>query len=188
MSNDSTTGGYLSPAGSPAPIDDTALEDILQQMVVGLTGLPGSLVRPMWQTVVPTVPEPTVNWCALGVTVTDGDANPVSTHDQDANSGQGGETLQRHETIELLCSFYGPHAQALATVLRDSLYLGQNNSAMQLYCGIGLKSADSVLGVPELINQQWQRRYDLKIRFRRQVIRSYPIYNLLSAPFQIQKG
>jgi hypothetical protein len=38
------------------------------------------------------------------------------------------------------------------------------------------------MNLPELINNQWVRRYDLHITLRRKIIRSYGINSLLSAP------
>ncbi|WP_217284496.1 phage neck terminator protein [Pseudomonas nitroreducens] len=80
MANTSASGGYLTPAGAPTPADE-ALEDILQPMVVGITGLPGKMVRPRWQPGNPKQPEPNVNWCAIGVMHTKQDANPAIEHD-----------------------------------------------------------------------------------------------------------
>ena len=39
--------------------------------------------------------------------------------------------------------------------------------------------------MPEQLNLQWIRRYDVSIRIRRKVERIYPVLNLLSAPTQI---
>ncbi|MNJ82492.1 hypothetical protein D3C77_819390 [compost metagenome] len=41
--------------------------------------------------------------------------------------------------------------------------------------------ASDILPVPELVNQQWVRRYDISIQMRRQVVRVYPVLNILSA-------
>jgi len=39
--------------------------------------------------------------------------------------------------------------------------------------------------LPDLVNQQWRRRVDLPMSFRRQVSRTYPVLNLLSAEGEI---
>ncbi|WP_431978620.1 phage neck terminator protein [Pseudomonas fungipugnans] len=41
--------------------------------------------------------------------------------------------------------------------------------------------ASNIRPAPELVNQQWIRRYDLFIYMRRQVVRVYPVLNILSA-------
>lgn len=47
--NNSATGGYLSPLDIPEPEEDTALEDVLQRWLVGITRLAGERIRPRWQ-------------------------------------------------------------------------------------------------------------------------------------------
>ncbi|EHT4373308.1 hypothetical protein KX080_004752, partial [Salmonella enterica] len=39
-----------------------------------------------------------------------------------------------------------------------------------------------IVPFPELINQQWVRRYDMKVRLRRKVVREYNILALQDAP------
>lgn len=176
MANDSATGGYLSPV-SPVPPEDDALAAIFQQAIVGITGLAGALVRPRWQSVVPQQPEPSTDWCAFGITETDPADFPAVEHD---GTGNGSSTLHRHEEITLLASFYGPGASSNAKTLRDGLYLSQNREALQAE-GIDLVGADGIRTAPDFINQQWVRRYDVPLNFRRHAARTYPVLNLLSA-------
>lgn len=176
MPNDSSTGGVLTPS-SPPPLTDASLEAILQQLVVGLTGLPGRLVRPRWQSTTPKQPEPSTNWCAIGVTSITPDANPAILHNA---AGGGSDTLFRHEQIEVLLSFYGPQGQQYAAQVRDGFWLPQNNDALKANL-MGFVEADVLRSVPELVNQQWVRRYDFSVWLRRQVVRTYPVLNLLSA-------
>jgi hypothetical protein len=180
MPNDSSTGGVLLPS-SPGPQSDADLDAIIQQMVVVLTGLQGSLVRPRWQPVTPKMPEPTVNWCAIGVTGIVPDANPAIIHNGD---GSGSDTLYRHEIILILASFYGPAGQQYASQCRDGLWLPQNNSMLRQF-NMAFVDADPIRAVPELINQQWRRRYDFTITLRRQVIRTYSILNIESAGIEL---
>jgi len=177
MANDSSTGGFISPAGSSAPLQDDALADFLQELVVGITGLPADLVRPRWQSTVPKQPEATVDWCAIGVTSIEGDDYPAEVHD---GTDDGSSRFEKHETLNLLASFYGPHAQGNAGMLRDGLYIAQNREAMAAQ-NMNLTDAAGITAAPDLINQRWVRRYDLPIRFRRKVERVYPILNILSA-------
>jgi len=150
-------------------------------MVVGITGLPGPMVRPRWQPKPPRQPEPSVNWCAVGAGDIKTISNPAIDHD---GSDDGHDQYQMHEEFEVLCMFYGPQAQAYASILRDGIFIPQNREAVKAQ-GMGLINASEIRPVPELVNQQWVRRYDFFIRMRRQVVRVYPVLNILSADPQI---
>ncbi|MBO2926654.1 phage neck terminator protein [Metapseudomonas otitidis] len=175
MANTSATGGYLAPVGAPAC--DTDLEDILQAMVVGITGMPGRMVRPRWQPGNPKQPEPTTDWCAIGVTETVQDANPAITHDP---NGQGVDVYVRHQELRVLATFYGPAAQGYAQRLADGITIPQNGEALRAQ-GFSFIEALPPIAVPELVNQQWVRRYDMTLRLRRKTERTYPVLNILSA-------
>lgn len=183
MANTSATGGYLAPAGTPTPADE-ALEDILQPMVAGITGLAGKYVRPRWQPGTPKQPEPTVNWCAIGVMQTRPDANPAIEHD---GTGDGEDHYQRHQDVILLATFYGPNAQGYAQILADGMYVPQNSEALRAQ-NMAFVEAGELIAAPELINQQWVRRYDLRIRLRRKIERTYPVLNILSADTPVITG
>lgn len=174
MPNDSTAAGYLQPVGG-APLEDSALDAIFQQMIVGLTGLPGNMVRPRWQPTVPKQPEPNVNWCAVSVMDIEPDPNPYEQQNDD-----GSESFIRHEILPVLCSFYGPSAMSYAAQARDGIYVSQNNAMLDQH-EMGLVEASRITPAPDLVNQQWVRRYDLTIRVRRRVVRTYQILDILSA-------
>lgn len=176
MANTSATGGYLAPT-APVPPEDDALDDLLQALVAGVTGLPGAMVRPRWQSTVPKQPEPSVNWCALGVDVQENDASPAIQHDPD---GDGSDTYIRHQDIELLCTFYGPAAKGYAQRLADGLAMPQNSEQLGLN-DMAFVSAGEIRAAPDFVNQQWVRRYDIKLALRRKITRTYPVLNLLSA-------
>lgn len=175
MANDSTVAGYLQPTGTP-PTEDADLDSIFQQLIVGITGLPGNMVRPRWQPTVPKQPDPATNWCAVGVTGIEHDANSYEQMHTDGLS----ETLIRHEIITVLCSFYGLNALSNAAQARDGMYVAQNNSTLDQY-EMGLVEVGSMVTAPELVNQQWIRRFDLSMRIRRRVVRTYQVLNVLSA-------
>ncbi|GLQ96474.1 phage neck terminator protein [Dyella mobilis] len=185
MANDSSTGGFIPPAASPAPSVDAALDALFQQLVVGVTGLPGTMVRPRWQPVVPKQPDPATDWCAIGVTKFDPDDYPAEVHD---GTGDGSSTQSDHESIEVVASFYGPDAMANAKQLRSGLYVAQNRDTL-VAAGLNLQEAKRFVQVPELVNQQWIRRWDLTIVFRRQSIYTYPILNIVSpGPLDIESA
>lgn len=181
MANTSATGGYIQPASTAVPEEDLALDVILQDMVAGITGLAGEMVRPRWQPTQARMPEVTANWCAIGVNMIRPDDNAAISHDP---TGDGADSLVRHEDIELLSTFYGPEAAMRAAMLRDGLQIAQNREALTAN-GIGFVTAGEVRAVPELVNQQWVRRQDLPITLRRIVRRAYPVLNILSAPVSI---
>ena len=179
MANTSATGGYLAPT-APVPPDDDDLDNLLQELVAGVTGLPGEMVRPRWQPTVPKQPEPTENWCAMGVSVQTNDSGPAIQHDP---AGDGSDTYTRHQQIDLMCSFYGPSAKGYAQRLADSISIPQNGEQLALN-GMKFVSASDIQPAPALINQQWNRRYDLTLVLRRKITRTYPVLNLLSAEVQ----
>lgn len=180
--NTSATGGYLVPAVASPPLDDGALDGLLQQLIKGVSGLPGAMVRPRWQATVPKQPEPGANWCAFGIVDQRNDAGPAIQHDP---TGQGNDIYIRHQDLTVLCSFYGPGAKGYAQTLADGLTIPQNNEAIGAQ-GMRFIDADDIRAVPDLVNQQWVRRYDMSIRLRRKIQRTYPVLNLLSAEVQTQ--
>ncbi|RQR87724.1 MULTISPECIES: LIC_12616 family protein [unclassified Burkholderia] len=182
MANDSSTGGYLSPAVASPPLEDDALTAIFQQMIVGITGLPGNMVRPRWQPNPPKQPEPSTNWCALGISVQTPDDGPAIVHN---GAGNGSDTYIRHQGVNVLASFYGPSAMQNAQLLSDGLAIPQNLEQLKAQ---DMNSVDTgqIRAAPDLINEQWVRRYDLELMFRRKITRSYTVLNILSAQGTVQ--
>lgn len=183
MANTSATGGYLAPEGAPTPTDES-LEDILQAMVAGITSIPGKYVRPRWQPGNPKQPEPGVDWCAIGVMSTRQDANSAIDH---IGIEDGHDKYQRHQEIVLLATFYGPNAQAHGQILSDGMYVPQNSEMLRSK-DMAFVEAGELIAAPELVNQQWVRRYDLRIRMRRKITRTYQVLNILSADTPIITG
>jgi hypothetical protein len=178
MANTSSTGGYLTPTSIPVPEDD-ALDDTLQEVFVGLTGLDPSLVRPRWQPVDRKMPNVDVDWCAFGVTEDEPDADAVVQHVQ-AGTERGADKLQRTEVMRVMATFYGPNAKGYAKIARDGLYIPQNRSQLEIAL-LAVITTGTIRAVPEQINNQWVRRYDLPLVFRRTVQRTYAIESLESA-------
>ncbi len=174
--NDSSTGGYLAPAVDVPPAEDDALDDLVHDLVAGITALAPDLVRPRWQPTVPKQPDPSVDWCAFGVQEQEPDAGPAIQHD---GTGEGHDTYIRHQAIDVMCTFYGPHAKGYAQRLADGLAIPQNREQIQLqdmaFVGVG-----PIRAVPDLVNQQWVRRYDMTVTLRRKITRTYAVLNLLS--------
>jgi hypothetical protein len=174
--NDSSTGGYLAPTVEAPPDEDDALDDLIHDMIAGVTALASDLVRPRWQSVVPKQPAPSVNWCAFGVSDQEPDANPVIEHD---GTGNGNDTYIRHEEFDVACTFYGPAAKGYAQRLADGIAIPQNREALGAN-DMAFVGVSRILPAPDFVNQQWIRRYDITVKLRRKITRTYPVLNLLS--------
>lgn len=163
--NDSSTGGYLAPAVDAPPAEDDALDNLVHDLIAGITALAPDLVRPRWQPKVPKQPEPSVNWCAFGLQEQEPDAGPAIQHD---GTGDGHDTYIRHQDIDVMCTFYGPLAKGYAQRLADGLAIPQNREQLQLqdmaFVGVG-----PIRAAPDLVNQQWVRRYDMTVTLRRKI-------------------
>lgn len=174
MSNDSTTPGYLTPTGS-GPAYDVELERLISRWIRGLTGMDTKRVFPRWTDPQIQIPKNGTTWCAFGITGVEEDAYPAYIQ-ADENAEQWS-----HETIEILCCFYGPQGMSTATQFRNGLFVAQNNDELKSI-GLAFLDCGRIFNLPELINNQWVRRYDMTVRLRRKVVREYGIKSLVDAP------
>lgn len=172
MINTSTENGWLTPTDSN-DVHDQVLERKISDWITGLTGMTGDVIFPRWQSdPVRSRPAMDVTWCAFGVTEVDDGANSIFIQqDDDAQ-------LWRHQTLDVLFSFYGPQGQNRAVSFRDGLSVPQNNDMLKS-TGLTFNSCGRLLSVPDLINNQWQRRYDLPVRLRRKLTRQYGVKSIL---------
>ena len=200
MSNDSSTGGYLSPAILP---DGVVFRRLLGSLISGLTGISAALCRPLWQPNPPKTPGNTVNWCGFGVTKKTGDKGQAVTQHKErtvtvvmtpANPDadppveevteevlQEYDALQRYEYLDVQASFYGPNCLEYAGILRDGLEIAQNREALYLAnCGVAW-CADDAVRIPELINDIWYDRADLHFTITREISREYAIQSFVTA-------
>jgi len=184
MPNTSATGGFLTPVDLNSAIDDAELDAVFQQYVSGVTSLTGDLVRPRWQPTVPKQPEPSVTWCSVGVVADSQDSYPYFGHNPNADGGLGRDEMIRHEVLQVMATFYGSNAKRYAKILRDGFNVEQNNWWFRQY-GIAFQSCDNIRAVPELVNQQWVRRYDLAFFVKRCIIRTYEVKNIATADITI---
>ena len=72
-----------------------------------------------------------------------------------------------------------------AQLLLDGLAIPQNLEQIKTN-DIQSVSEGDMRAVPELVNQQWIRRYDVTLVFRRKITRTYPVLNILSAGATIE--
>lgn len=181
MAADSAHEGVL----TSVPLHGQELNRFLQQWIVSLVGLPGPLVRPAYQAEPPNVPTNGVAWGAFRIQTTRADKFPAFVH---SGAGQGSDTMQRHETLEVLVSFYdrGTSGQAdnLAALLRDGSAVPQNREILTQN-GFALIEVGDLTTVPSLLKRIWLYRVDVPMVIRRQVNRTYPVLSLLSMHGQL---
>lgn len=177
MPNDSATGGPLVPANVPSPKTGLTLLTFLQAWCVGITGLDGTMIRPRFQTEPPTIPDSGEVWAAIGIASRPADKLPYI-----AQTAQG-SALQRHELLNVMCSFYDTgvsgFADAFAMKLRDGAAIPQNVEVLRQN-GMALFSMGDLQDVPSLLKQRWLYRVDLPFVIARQVDRVYPVLTVVS--------
>lgn len=177
---DSSTGGYLAPSSIGGDVNDQALQTFIQAVVVGITGLPGNLVRPRWQQEPPNIPDVGINWAAIGPGQRERD--PFAAVVQGANN----TTVIRNRVVEILCSFYGPAAEATGELLAMGFEVPQNREALTYVSGqwTGFNLVSGVSGpviAPALLKGRWYRKADYSFRVRQQQKYTYPVLTVESA-------
>lgn len=174
MSNTSATGGFLE--GTPGRSQEE-LEDILHELICGLTGLEKKLIRPRWQPEAPKQPGKKTNWCAFGITGEEPFNFPVQQHD---SAGLGKTVLTVFGKIHVLASFYGPAAKVLAKKLRNGLHIAQNRAFLKKH-GMNFQYADPIQPVPEMAQFNWLAREDLPFTLSFVERSDFAVLNLQSA-------
>jgi hypothetical protein len=166
---------FVLPEALPAILEDDVLVDVIQETVVGITGLLPTLVRPSAQPNPPLLPDFSVNWVALLINTSDADAF--------AFIRQVNETdieLERDQEINLLASFYGPNSQRVCGIFKDGLQIEQNRFALGRE-GIKLVNTARERHLPSLVKEVYQQRYDLPVLLRRRIRRVYKSASINSA-------
>jgi hypothetical protein len=176
MPNTSATGGYLQPQATPIVTEDATLRAFLHDVISAITGLSSDKVRQAWQASPAPTPGIDVDWSAFAV------VQQVADFDSYQGEHLTGSTmaLLRHETVEVLCTFYGPNCQSYAARLVDGMYLSQNRDVMRSV-GVGSFDFSPIVHAPELFNDRYIERVDVTMTLRREIRRDYPILSLLAA-------
>jgi hypothetical protein len=179
--NNSETGGYILPAPTQPALatipPNLTLVQFIQSLLVGVSGLPGPLVRPEWQVNPPPQPELNVDWAAYGISGFNPDFNAyiAGTVVDDVQQ----VILQTNEELPISISTYGPNSYDNMGLIRDGLQMTQNLSLLR-QANIGFGYFGQALHVPDLVNERWIDRWRAEFVLRRQVQRFYPVLNFVS--------
>jgi hypothetical protein len=175
VSNNSSTGGYLLPTSTDPIPGGLTLTQFIQSVLVGISGIDGTLVRPKWQIDPPKQPNISVNWLAFRVIQENPDTYGYSDMDSEGNTYS-----QRHEDLRIQCGFYGPDAMHYAGIVRDGFQISQNLEVLRS-AKMGFTSTGQPLRVPDLVNERWVERIEMEVVLRREIVRTYAILSLSSA-------
>ncbi|HKS34805.1 MAG TPA: hypothetical protein VJS14_13860 [Enterobacteriaceae bacterium] len=182
MSNDSTEPGYLTPVGE-APEYDQELERQISRWICGVTGMDVKKVFPRWTDPQQSIPVNGVTWCGFGITTMPGPVTPANVQVSETESEQW-----TWENITVLCCFYGPQGAGMAARFREGISVEQNQTALRRAAGLSLQEFGTIYNLPELINKQWVRRYDLTVTLSRKNTRTYNIQSLVDGNVTITTG
>jgi hypothetical protein len=175
--NNSSLSGYLLPGSPPVLQGTLTLSQFIQTVLVGVSGLSGEFVRPNWQPAPPKQPDLSVNWLAFGIESSTPAANSFVGIDP---TGQTENVYsQRHETLEVQCSFYGPASYDLMTIVRDGFQVQQNLASLTA-AKMGFTEIGPATHIPDLVNERWIDRWQASIFLQRMIQRTYPILTFLS--------
>lgn len=166
---------YILPSSTTPFPGGLTLTQFIQSILVGVTGLTATLVRPKWQLSPPKNPDVDVNWLAFAVFLGTPNANASLEMDED-----GVMHSQRHQDVKIGCSFYGPDAIDYANIVTDGLQIPNNLEAMTL-AGMGYASTGAMISIPDLMNERWVNRIEMEVILRREIKRVYPIVSFVEA-------
>lgn len=181
MSNDSTTPGYLTPVGD-MPKYDKELEREISRWIRGVSGLPVEVVFPRWTDPQRKIPKNDTTWCDFGITTIPQPLSQADVQISDAESQQW-----TWEKVTVICCFYGPDGGSTASTFRSGIFVEQNNAELNR-TGLSLVEAGTIYNLPELINNQWVRRYDLTVTLNRKNVRTYNIKSIVDGHVTISTG
>lgn len=176
MNNNSQSGGYLNkPQTTNSLPGQLTITQFIQSVLVGISGLPGPMVRPNWQVAPPKQPDLEVNWLSFGIILSKPDTYPYIGVDSN-----GVSVMLRQQAMEITCSIVGPAAMENASLIQDGFQISQNLDALKA-AKMGFTETNEARHIPDLVNERFINRVEMSIFLVRQIQRSYPILNLVSA-------
>lgn len=191
--DDSTAYGPLLVVNTGGDLNDSALAQFLQQLVVGITGMPGQYVRPRWQPEPPNEPAYGTDWAGIGTTERNSDVFAFERLINIYGYGEGeygesdpvyggvGWCVVRQQILTVLLSMYGPNSESNATKFAMGLGLSQNREVLTRN-GMGLVEVEaSTPIIPELRNARYVYRVDTTFRIRRSQNYQYNVVSVTAA-------
>jgi hypothetical protein len=171
---------FLTPTNVDGEINDALLQDQLQAVVVGLTGMDGTLVFPRSQQNPPDMPDLDITWAAIGISKKSRWTFAFSNHypSQVGNQPSTSRVI-REEDLWALASFFGPTADAMSETFSMGFQLAQNRQAMQ-QLGLSFIEAMDVIPRPDMTNEQNRLAYDIEFRLRRRQSYTYVVNEFIS--------
>lgn len=166
---------YVTPTSTTPIPGGLTLVQFIQSVLVGISGLNGTLVRPRWQISPPKQPDISVNWLAFGIEYGVPNANAYTDMNED-----GEYVSQRHQDLKVRCAFYGPDALDYANIVTDGFQIPTNLEALYI-ANMGFVSTESMIQIPDLVNERWVNRVEMGVNLRREIQRVYPVPYLLQA-------
>ena len=160
------------PALITAPPNLTLIQ-FIQTLLVGLSGINGTLVRPEWQPEELKQPDIGIDWVAFGIKTNSPDANAY----QQVNDGT--VSLGRQETLTIGLLVYGPNAMNSIALIRDGFEIPQNLASLKR-ADMGYVDITDAQHMPDLINERWFDRYVCDVILHRYIRRTYPILDFVS--------
>lgn len=182
MSNDSTAPGYLTPVGD-TPEYDEELERQISRWIHGVTGMAVKNIYPRWTDPQSSIPKNGVTWCGFGITTMPRPVNTANVQISEDESEQWS-----WENVSVLCCFYGPKGAGTAALFREGIFIEQNADALRRAAGLSLLDAGAIFNLPELINNQWVRRYDITVTLSRKNTRTYNVKSVVDPDVEIISG
>ena len=180
----SSTGGYLLLVPEALP-NGLTLVQFIQQLIVGITGLNGSLVREKYQTNAPKIEEVEINWCSFSLSTLQKDYDGFIKQNQ---SGDNSE-VTRHQKLIVSASFYGPNSNQIASQFCNGFLLSQNREVLRSG-NLNFNGTSDVTFVPEKKNEQWFKRHDVTLTLTQKEVNTTAVQSLesYSGTIKAQQG
>lgn len=167
---------YLKPDVTEITIEQ--VEQVIHDLILGLTDIPGDLIRPVWQEEQPQQPTILTNWCAFGFTEFRNQWLPIKDY-------SSGTQMTMMEFFTCALWMYGPQAVNNCALIRDSLFISRNREAL-LAVGTKFIDTSAIRRIPELINTKMYERAYMEIELVRGVYRNYNIQEITGGSVALQ--